>query len=800
MKRIDLFIFFRSVKKHLSDSLFKVFGLSLGFASIILITQFVISELSYDRFHEKADQIYRVEMDYLNRDGNQTSGPMVAPLVADYILKDIPEINNVTRLFTYSWKEEALVESGDKRFYEKKLFLADPSFFKLFSFKLISGDPDSVFSDPNSVVVSQQCAKRYFGDQDPIGETIRIKNFGNIDLVIRGITENTPGNSHFSFDLILPISLGKDMYWKSFLDTWFGNSFYTYVMLDEDADPKEVAQTISETIARVKDPRLGEQNFRLVPMTRIHLHSHHTAEIETGGDIRHIIFAVLTAVIILLICLSNYVSITIAQIHFRAKEVGLKKLMGKSRVQLIFQMLIESLMFSLCSFFLALILIEFFSPYIFDQLGIQLTLDIHAKQVIFHVAAFSILFGIVAGIIPAFIYSSYNVTAILKSRLWQISRKVNFRKALVGLQFVILSALITISFFISRQHRFITGDHAGLDIDRIMVVPLKDHCSEKQLKAFKNELAKIPGIISISASSSLPLNTSGMLDVECEGHDESIRMVFLDLDADLPELYGMELVSGRFFNPDYASDQRNAYIINETAARMLGWSRAEGQSINYSNKGLRIAEFEKGKLIGIIKDFNHSPKHSSIKPLIMKIRNNPRFISLLYSGDQYKQIAHHTGQVFEQVFGTPLPEHFHAIDLHSRLYAGENKMNKVFAFSAFFSLVLACISIISLSKLEMKMKYREIGIRKIFGAGGVDLLKRYLLHYVLLMSISYIASIPFTMVFVKEWLSGFAYSIKIGPGIFVLAFILVTAASLLMIIWQVLYSVKMKPLQILRYE
>jgi putative ABC transport system permease protein len=184
----------------------------------------------------------------------------------------------------------------------------------------------------------------------------------------------------------------------------------------------------------------------------------------------------------------------------------------------------------------------------------------------------------------------------------------------------------------------------------------------------------------------------------------------------------------------------------------------------------------------------------------MKIRNNPRFVSVLYSGDQYKRIAHHAGQVFEQVFGTPLLEHFHAIDLHSRLYAGENKMNKVFAFSAFFSLVLACISIISLSKLEMKMKYREIGIRKIFGAGGVDLLKRYLLHYVFLMSISYIASIPFTMVFVKEWLSGFAYSIKIGPGIFVLAFILVTAASLLMIIWQVMYSVKMKPLQILRYE
>jgi putative ABC transport system permease protein len=390
--------------------------------------------------------------------------------------------------------------------------------------------------------------------------------------------------------------------------------------------------------------------------------------------------------------------------------------------------------------------------------------------------------------------------AVLKSRLYQIRGKVKFRKVLVALQYVILSALIIISLVISRQHKFVTADHAGLTLDRIMVIPLKDHCDKNEMEAFKNELQMISGIDLISASSSLPMNTSGMLHVECEGYDESFNMVFMDLDANLPKLYGMELVDGRFFDPNSVSDEKHAYIINETAAQMLGWHKAEGQDINYSNKGLRNVEFEKGNLIGIVKDFNHSPKHSSIKPMIIKIRHNPRYVSILYSGDQYERLVKEIGKAYEHVFNAPLFDLIQALKLHDDLYSGENRMKKIFTFSAIFSLFLACISIISLVKLEMKVKYKEIGIRKIFGAGRFELLKRYLLHYVIIVIISYVLSIPIAMVFAKEWLSGFAYSINISPELFLLAFILIISASMLVIIWQVLTGIKMKALYILKYD
>lgn len=799
MNNIDLIIILRSIGRNPVENLIKISGLSLAFAALIIIYLYISHELSFDRFHERSGNIYRLEMGFEAR-GSYIESALTPPLAGKSILAELAGVEGMTRLFTYGWKEEALVLAGDRQFYEKDIFLTDPSFFDFFSFELLAGSKEHVFEDANSVVLSKRCSERYFGEENPVGKLIHLKNFGDIPLVVRGIIADAPLHSHFSYELLIPATLGKDMYWQPFLDTWRNRSFYTYIQLGEKANAGELELAINELINSKESNPLKDADYRLRKLEHIHLYSHHMDEIRENGSIRPLIFALAIGLVIAIIALSNYTSISLAQIFFRAREVGIKKLFGRSPTRLSASLIMESVCFAICSALIAILLIELFSGLTGQYLQIEQKIIHNQLDKLWGILLLAGLCGILAGIFPAILYSSYRAIDVLKGKLWGRPGKISARKMVTIMQFILLSALLTITYAVSRQNHFLTCDEAGFDLENVIVIPLKDHSSRQAYQALKASLLAYPEIVAVSGSSSLPFNSRSRINISCEGYDKDIPMTAIDLDFDLEKVYHMTMLEGRSFSKAFSGDDKTAYIINETAAAMLGWKEAVGKGIHFSNKGLRFAEYPDGKVVGIVKDFFHSSKHHEIQAVVLKAGKNIKYVSIRHDPGAGRLAGEHIAGALKETYPGLHFDAYPAGQLRDALYHDEQGMNRIFLISTIMAILISLVSMLSMSKLEIRKKYREIALRIVLGAEKTRLAGFFLKKFLPGILLANLVSIPLAWVITDRWLQGFAYHAGIPVMGFVFSFLLVALCVSTTIVIQVWHTAGVKAIDILKYE
>ncbi len=799
MHKLDLLILLRSIFKNPVDHLIRLLGLSIGFFSVILIFCFILFELSFDRFHQDADRIYRLEMGFTARNGYQES-PLLSPLAGEAVLNDISGIEQMTRLFTYSWKEEALIEYEDRRFYEKKLFLVDSSFFKLFAFKIIKGPADNPFNRPNSVVLSESCAEKYFGDKDPLGKVIRLKNFGNTALVVSAVVQNAPSNAHFSFDLLIPLERGQDIYWTNFLDSWFSNSFYTYIRISKNIDPDSLAEKINKHIANIHDPRLGEQKYSLISLKDIHLHSHHPTEIEPNGNINKLIYAGLIGFIILLVSLTNYSSIAAVQIMHRSREIGLKKVLGKTSSQLSRNMIAKSFIYSFLAMLVAIVLIEFLSGTFIKIFNMSFQLSSLPLLVYPGILILWLGFALLAGITPAIILRSLNTYEIMKGQFWRSPTRFSLRRMMLVLQLIIIAVLLICTAIIFKQNNYIQKSGNQINTENVLVIPVKDHNTREKYEGFRSELLKNPSIEYVCASSGLPFNVRSMHKVVCDSCTTEINMISLDADYSFFDVYGIQISDGRKFSREGFSDKDKAYLINEAAARALGWEQPLGQGIQYSNTGLKIKEYEKGRVIGIMKDFHHSSVYNKIDPLLMKISTQPDYVSIRYKPESLEEVLQFVSTSYEKSFHTAGFDYFFADVLFNKLYANEESMKRLFSFSSIFAVVVCILSIMSITGLEMKKRAKEIGIRKVLGAPIYHIILRYLVFYSKLVVLAFLIGLFPAIYFMSRWLDKFAYATSMEIPEFLLVFLGLIMMMILSVLYYVLKAARTRILDIIHAE
>jgi len=775
----------RNLRKHRGYSLINITGLAIGMACCILILLWVQDEINFDRFHENADDIYRVIQD-INFTDHSTSwainqGPLGPSLENDY-----PEIIDSCRMTGRG----VTMTYGDKRF-DEILGMIDGSIFSMFSFPLISGNPDTALSDPQSIVFSKEMAQKYFEDQDPLGKTVRIDN--RFDFVITGVMEDMPLNSHFRYDFIIPFVFGRK--WGYTVDSWKNSSFNTYIQLRRGTPAEDVIKKISEHLfdkpTLEKDARLNLQ-----PLKRIHLFSDFEYDSPHGDIIYVRIFSIIAFLILLIACI-NFMNLTTARSANRAKEVGMRKVSGAYRFDIIKQFFGESILFAFFSLILAVALVKLLIP-LFNQLsGKELAFDLLSRSWIgLGLAAITLLTGMIAGSYPAFFLSSFHPARVLKGNAAAGSSGGGFRKLLVVTQFTLTTLLIIGTILIGKQIDFMRNRKLGYDKDQLVYMDMRGDM-RKQLSAVKAELLADPNILGVTAASNPPTYgyffSNSLWRWEGQGPDEEILIRAVFADIDYFKVLGMEILEGEGFTRDLPMEDEFFTVINEEAARVMGLENPVGQWLA-SGKS-------RGTILGVVKDYHFAPLRTKIEPLI--IIYHPPQSRILFAKIRAGNLPSSMGHI-EKVWGKFAPEynfHFTFLDQAlDRLYRTEQRIGRISGAFSLLAILLSCLGLFGLASYMAERRTNEIGVRKILGASTpklVFLLSKEMTKWVLAANI---IAWPIAYFAVGKWLQGFAYKIDIGPLPFISAALLTFFIALLTVSTQAIRAASRNPADSLRFE
>lgn len=794
-------IAFRNIKRHKGYSFINIFGLVTGLTSCIMIVSYVLFELSFDRYHKNADRIFRFAAS-INMSGKTTKLAVTDAPAAPALINDYPEVLDAVRFYHV---QKVPVSYKDRQFYEENIFLADKSVFNVFSFSLISGDPNTALQDPYSVVVTEETAEKYFADEEPIGKIIKFNN--RIDLRVAGVVKNIPENSHFKFDMLGSIQF---MYAQSSgrMQQWLNSDFYTYILLNEKSDYRELESKFPAFI----DKYIGESlkgtgikfEFFLQPLTSIHLFSKLEAEITGNSDITYIYVFIVIAAFILLIACINYMNLTTARSNTRAGEIGMRKILGSDRKMLIKQFLEESLLYSIFSFLIAFILAIIIFP-VFSSISGK-NLSINFTQFPFLIPGFLIIAvftGILAGSYPAFFLSSFKPLRILRGNLRYGRSASFFRNSLVTVQFIISITLIIGIFIILNQLKFMKNKRLGFDKEHVVVLPVMDGSIKRSLETLKEDFLSYEDIMSMGFASHMPGERPPSHGFIPEGLSENQTQLMMDIncDTDFITTMGMEIVEGRNFSKDFSSDLGQSVIINETAAKKYGWEKAVGKIIYVITGSGTNKRTEKKTVIGVVKDFHMVSMHKIIVPVIIRYESNPLnyiFIrtrkgdignTIEYIRERWKTID--PNRPFEYLL---LDENF------DRQYAADERLSEIFTGFTLLSIFIACLGLFGLVSFTTAQRTKEIGIRKVLGAsvsGIVLMISKDFLKWLILANV---IAWPVSYFFMHRWLQSFAYRTNIGILIFIFSGILALITALLTVSFQSVKAARTNPVSSLKYE
>ncbi|MBD3413193.1 MAG: FtsX-like permease family protein, partial [Candidatus Aminicenantes bacterium] len=790
-----------NIKKNKVDSFINIAGLSVGIASFILIGLHVKEELCYDQFHEKGDRIYRVVYE-INRPGSLSQTAMTPAPLGPALVNDYPEVTNFTRL---CFKDTSM-SYRDKRFYEK-LCYADSRLFDVFSFPLVKGNPDTVLNDPHSLVLTREMAQKYFGTQDPMGKTITID--GENDFLVTGILAPIPQNSHFHVNCIAPFkSLFEQK--KGMIHYWGNIFFYTYILLAEDADVipleekmpqfslKYIGGSFKELFGDDLDKVPSWYRFHFQPLKRIHLHSHLSDEIEPNSDITLVYVHTAAALFILVIACINFMNLSTARSSTRAKEVGIRKVAGAVRGDLIKQFLGESFLFVLISLLLGLVLVYAFIPSFNAISGKELSLaDLGAGTVFGFLASICVLVGGISGSYPAFFLSSFKPVDSLRGRLHSRKSRPLTRTFLVVFQFTVSILLIIGTLIIHNQMMFIQNKNLGFDEQNIIIVkdPFREVIPEYQ--AFKEELRRQSNVKAVSVSSGVPGMELNTTTVRPEGSEfnESISMDVLMVDYDFIETMGIQIAKGRNFSRDFVSDRGRAFIINQSAAHNLGWESPVGQKLEI------IGGSQKGEVIGMAQDFHCNSLHHMIAPMMMVlVPMRAKYFVVKIGFHNVPQTIDSIGQTWNR-FAEGEPFDYSFMDTRlDNLYQSEQSLEKTLIYFSILAVFIACLGLFGLASFAAEQRIKEIGIRKVLGASVSSLMLLLFKEYTKWVLLANIIAWPAAYFIMRNWLQNFAYRTSMELWSFILAGSLALFIAVVTMSFQTVKAALSNPVENLRYE
>jgi putative ABC transport system permease protein len=775
---------FRKMRRQKWYSLITVTGLAAGMACSILILLWVRNELSYDRFHANAGNIYRVIMEDHRAEGISFHPWLPFPL-GPALKSEFPEIAAVSRWapedMVVRYKEEAHTETG--------FLTVDPVFFEMFSFRFVEGTPAGALADPASVVIRDTMVQKYFGGEDPLGKVLDLS--GRADLVVSGIV-HIPENSDFQFDFFFSFQayplFGVDL--AEHEADWKSNNFQIYLLLEKGNSAELLERKISSFLKPRNPDR--ERVLRLQPLSRIHLYNPDGMD----GAIRTVhIFSLIASLVLLIACV-NFMNLATARFEGRAREVGLRKTLGGTRGQLIRQFFSESLFHSALGLAASLILVGMALPFFSQLSGRRLTFDLAHAGLVLGLLAIVLLAGFISGLYPALFLSSFPPARVIRSGAQRAGRSVRLRQILVVFQFAVSTLLIVGTLVVNSQIAFIKGRDIGMAKNDIVYLQMQKK-SRDSVNVVRHELLKHPGIASVSSSSQLPFDIVswlGYLDWEGRPADRQVYFAFIAVDHDFARTCGLTFLLGRDFSRDIAADV-GSFIINETAYRQMGIEDPLGRQLDF--QGL------KGPIIGVVKDFTNRRMTDAVAPLVMTMstRSAARSYLLLRlkPGDPSAALRY-----FREVWGKINPgfpcEYRFLDESFNRMYMNERRLSGIFFAFAGLAVFISCLGLVGLSLYMAEEKTKEIGIRRVLGASPWKIISLFSLNFVKLVVVANVLAWPIAYAVMHGWLGDYAYRTSIHPWLFLAAGGLGLGIAFLSVGYQTFRAATANPVDSLRYE
>ncbi|GGA87230.1 ABC transporter permease [Puia dinghuensis] len=803
----SLTIAFRSLWRNKTISAIHILGLALGIATCLLIMLFVRHEWSYDRYNDKANRIVRVT--FRGRmNGGEIKEANVMPPVAATLKKEFPEVQEATRLRANGIHR---ISYGTRTFREDAMAFVDSNFFQVFTLPLVKGDAATALLQPNTVIITRSVAEKYFGNEDPIGKVLTFTD-DNAALTVTGVIEGVPENSHFHFDLFASMASLPEARNPS----WLTSNYHTYLLLPEGYDAKKLEAKLPGVVGKYIGPQLQKAmgislaqfrasgnniGFFLQPLTDIHLHSDLTGDLSAPGDIHYIYIFSAVAIFMLLIACINFMNLSTAGATKRAKEVGIRKVLGSMRGQLAGQFLLESILLTTVAMVIALVLVWWALPAFNRLAGYPLSLHWSDTPWLLPVLLlFALATGLLAGAYPAFFLSGFRPVAVLKGLFKAGRTSVGLRSGLVVFQFFISISLIIGTVVVYRQLAYIQHKKLGYDRDQVLVVQDTYWLGNNQ-DFFRQQLLQDPRVAAITASGYLPAGASYNNNFLIYADNNSSQLVnslrYQVDDSYIPTL-GMEIADGRNFSKAFGTDS-TAMIINETTARVFGWGRkAIGHTLTSPNNDDHKTTFH---VIGVVKDFHFKSLHDLITPLVMTLGSNQgtdlivkaktRDIAGLLKTAQQKWTALKAGGPFSYSF---LDQRF------EDTYTLEQHIGRILGIFAGLTIFVACLGLLGLATFTAEQRTKEIGIRKVLGANTASIVALLSKDFLRLVVLAFFIAAPIAWIVMNRWLRDFAYRITIGWWVFVLAAGLAMLITVLTISLRAIRAARANPIESLRTE
>ena len=803
-------IAWRNMMRNRSNALINITGLATGIACCLLIMLWVADEWRYDRWNEKADRTFRASTEIMfggqHRDFAVTPAPMGPALAADF-----PEVEAAVRFRDYGG---ALVEYNNQSFTESRITYCDSSLFQVFSLKMLSGNPEKALTAPNQIVINQSTAQKYFGTTEALGKTLKFDN--KRDYTIAGVIEDIPSYSHFNFDFFLPLT-GIE---EAADPNWLSMNFNTYYVLREGVDGQAFGSKMydhfiktyvgpqAEQILGKPYPELEQSGifvkFHTQALTDIHLRSNREVELGANGNIEYVWLFSIAALFILLIACVNFMNLSTARAATRAREIGVRKVLGSLRSHLINQFLAESILLSAIAFVLALGMARMAMPY-FNQLADK-QLQMPFVNPLFWITGIGsvILVGLIAGAYPAFYLSSFIPIKSLKGKLFEKQSSFNLRNSLVVFQFFIALVLITGTLVINRQMHYIQSKNLGFNREQLLILDGSEPMGDKAL-AFKKQLLQNPEISGATITGFLPVPSDRSDSPLCKEaqvrEDNCVSMQLWDVDEDYVSTLNMEIVAGRNFSADMPTDS-NAVIINETAAKLFGFDNPIGQKV-YGGRNFDPASgtgTEPHTIIGVVKDFHFSSLRDNIGALSLWFNPYPSNITLKINTQNPAALINEIERTWKS-FAPGLPFNYRFMDeAFDRQYRSERRIGQIFSIFSALSILVACLGLLGLTTFATEQRTKEIGIRKVLGATPANLVALLSKDFLKLVLIAMFIAFPLAWYAMHRWLQEFAYRIDIGWAVFVVAGLAALGIAFATISFQSIKAALANPVKTLRSE
>lgn len=749
----------RHIRKHAGYSLLNILGLTLGITSALFLIIYVSDELSCDRYHKNANRIFRVSSKITETDDQFTWNVAQIPM-GPQVVQDYPEVQSFVRFINMP---RALYRYEDKEYNEDGFFYADSTLFDIFTYRVLKGDVRSAVKDPGKIVLTETIAARYFGESDPIGKILKS---GNQSFEVTGVIEDVPSNSHFRFDAVsarnnLPKQIGN----------WGNFGVFTYLLLPPDLDvevfEKKIQGMYDAHMKTIFEPLKIKIEYILEPITRIHLYSTNPGEPEPTGSVTYVVIFGIVALFLILIAAMNYMNLATARSAGRAREVGLRKVVGSRRGPLVSQFLSESIVLTLISLLLSIILVIILLPKFNLLAGKTFDLSIlYSPEMILSVLAVILLVGIIGGSYPAFFLSGFSPVTVLKGEISQGSAGSLFRKILVVIQFTISVAMIVCTLVVFRQLNYLKTMDQGFDQKNIISLQLNNQDMARKYPVLKRALLENNEIKYVTSTNTPVGEGSGkvIFNMETDQGMSQRGINFAVVDHDFIDALGIKIVSGREFQQDMPSDTLTGVVVNEALASRMGWSDAIGKKVQLGD-GTAI----NARVIGVMKDYHQTGMYNEIESLMLLYRERNNVVYIKLSGNNTENTIAYIESKWKEIFPDQLFAYTYLTERFERQFEADEKRGLIFTLFTILAIVIACLGLFGLASYLVEHRTREIGIRKVFGADEGVIVRLISKEFLILVTVSIIIALPLSYYIMSNWLENYVYRTKIGILLLILA-------------------------------